>query len=553
MADRIISPASWPPEKTLSFSGNILVGPGATVTVDPSWVHYTYSQSGGGAPITDDNVLFTVITASTVGTLLLDGIPTIQFTYQNIVDGRVSFRQDGSSDADNILLFAQVVEAGVAKPYTPHFPYDWSGSALKGAFYAGALLIGPELQSMPIPDGADSSYNESTTDAGIVTLPFSTTQPDEVVFALTYSQFGKLDGPPFPNPNPIASLTYPGLTFTRLGGGTFNYNDFSSGHNIYGTITAELFYALAPTVLSTATATATFTVVPGVGLQTKSFLGMISYYNLADPANPWGTDPASIQTLITNTIPGSLTLNTAADPQAVLPVLFFATAGQEPAVLGPSGTGYLPKGYSIETGGGTGNSEADLIVFTGYSPGYIGVAVDTPIGETLTDSELLFQPQHGFVDLSVAATRQLFVSLSGTPQWMGVSGEIPFAQQPAVYLTTLGPPLDFPQNNGNGGAFVVSGEIDPAAGPGCTPHIITEATGPAQRPQWRLTVSDDGARTWSTLVKPRDIGALGHYKTRLRWLKMGQFRQRVIKLECTDPVRRNVIGIYIDIDQGMAS
>jgi hypothetical protein len=248
-----------------------------------------------------------------------------------------------------------------------------------------------------------------------------------------------------------------------------------------------------------------------------------------------------------------LTLNTAADPQAVLPVLFFATAGQEPAVLGPSGTGYLPKGYSIETGGGTGNSEADLIVFTGYSPGYIGVAVDTPIGETLTDSELLFQPQHGFVDLSVAATRQLFVSLSGTPQWMGVSGEIPFAQQPAVYLTTLGPPLDFPQNNGNGGAFVVSGEIDPAAGPGCTPHIITEATGPAQRPQWRLTVSDDGARTWSTLVKPRDIGALGHYKTRLRWLKMGQFRQRVIKLECTDPVRRNVIGIYIDIDQGMAS
>jgi hypothetical protein len=185
--------------------------------------------------------------------------------------------------------------------------------------------------------------------------------------------------------------------------------------------------------------------------------------------------------------------------------------------------------------------------------GIVDIEDDVPAGETLTDSELLFQPQHGFVDLSVAATRQLFVSLSGTPQWMGVSGEIPFAQQPAVYLTTLGPPLDFPQNNGNGGAFVVSGEIDPAAGPGCTPHIITEATGPAQRPQWRLTVSDDGARTWSTLVKPRDIGALGHYKTRLRWLKMGQFRQRVIKLECTDPVRRNVIGIYIDIDQGMAS
>jgi hypothetical protein len=67
-----------------------------------------------------------------------------------------------------------------------------------------------------------------------------------------------------------------------------------------------------------------------------------------------------------------------------------------------------------------------------------------------------------------------------------------------------------------------------------------------------LSVSDDGSRTWSTLVKPRDIGATGEYKTRLRWLKMGHFRQRSIKLECTDPVRRNIIGIYIDDEQGMA-
>jgi hypothetical protein len=53
-------------------------------------------------------------------------------------------------------------------------------------------------------------------------------------------------------------------------------------------------------------------------------------------------------------------------------------------------------------------------------------------------------------------------------------------------------------------------------------------------------------------VKPRDIGATGQYKTRLRWLKMGHFRQRSIKLECTDPVRRNIIGIYLDDEQGMA-
>lgn len=94
--------------------------------------------------------------------------------------------------------------------------------------------------------------------------------------------------------------------------------------------------------------------------------------------------------------------------------------------------------------------------------------------------------------------------------------------------------------------------IEASPGPGCTPYFETLSAGPAADPEWRLSVSDDGDRTWSPLVKPRSMGPVGHYKTRLRWLKMGQFRQRSLMLECTDPVRRNVIGIYIDLDQGMS-
>lgn len=171
---------------------------------------------------------------------------------------------------------------------------------------------------------------------------------------------------------------------------------------------------------------------------------------------------------------------------------------------------------------------------------------------TLIDAELILQPGTAFVDFTTEATRRLFVSTGGTPQWVGPTGSIPFNGTPAVYLTTQGAPVDFAQNNGRSGSFVPSGTVGPASGPGCTPYYVTEAAGPAANPQWRLSLSDDGGRTWSTLVKPRDIGQLGHYLQRLRWLKMGQSRQRMVRLECTDPVRRNIVGIYIDAGQGMS-
>jgi hypothetical protein len=188
------------------------------------------------------------------------------------------------------------------------------------------------------------------------------------------------------------------------------------------------------------------------------------------------------------------------------------------------------------------------------SRGFIRINFHTDT-QTLTDAELVFSDTPGFVDLSVVANRRRFIATSGTPAWMENNAAIAFAGQvPPVYLSVAGGlPNTFASNNGAGGPFAISnGPLTLAGGPGCSPYFITEAAGPTSKPQWRLSVSDDGSRTWSTLVKPRDIGATGQYKTRLRWLKMGHFRQRSIKLECTDPVRRNIIGIYLDDEQGMA-
>jgi hypothetical protein len=120
-----------------------------------------------------------------------------------------------------------------------------------------------------------------------------------------------------------------------------------------------------------------------------------------------------------------------------------------------------------------------------------------------------------------------------------------------VYLTTTGAPLTFTTNNGNGGAFPASGDIEPHDGPGCSFHIIGEGAGVFDGSDWRLSISDDGGRTWSSLVKPRVVGREGEYRKRMRWLKMGQSRQRLVRLENTGNIRRNIIGIYIDTDQGM--
>jgi hypothetical protein len=183
--------------------------------------------------------------------------------------------------------------------------------------------------------------------------------------------------------------------------------------------------------------------------------------------------------------------------------------------------------------------------------GYALVFGLIPPPTTLTDAELFFSPSPGFINFTDATKRRLFIAASGKPAWMGSDGALPFDRVPEVYLTTLGPPSNFAQNNGAGGAFAISGPLLAAAGPGCTPYFVTEAAGPIANPEWRLTVSDDGGRTWSTLVKPRSIGKLGEYLSRLRWLKMGQSRERMIRLECTDPIRRNIVGIYIDAGQGM--
>lgn len=65
-------------------------------------------------------------------------------------------------------------------------------------------------------------------------------------------------------------------------------------------------------------------------------------------------------------------------------------------------------------------------------------------------------------------------------------------------------------------------------------------------PQIMLRYSDDGGRTWSNELW-RSLGVIGAYRTRAIWRRLGRFRTRQIKLAITDPVRRFVMGYYLDV------
>ena len=72
----------------------------------------------------------------------------------------------------------------------------------------------------------------------------------------------------------------------------------------------------------------------------------------------------------------------------------------------------------------------------------------------------------------------------------------------------------------------------------------------ATNPNLMLDWSGNGGMTWSEQIIWRQMGASGQYKRRLRWLNLGQSRSWVLRLTCTDPVRRAIIGTYLDVGVG---
>ena len=86
-------------------------------------------------------------------------------------------------------------------------------------------------------------------------------------------------------------------------------------------------------------------------------------------------------------------------------------------------------------------------------------------------------------------------------------------------------------------------ELDIDAGPGLT-------SGQGSDPQVWLDYSDDGGHTWSARKPFRSMGKIGAYLQRLRWLRLGSARQRIYRINVSDPVVRSIVAAHLDAAAG---
>lgn len=71
------------------------------------------------------------------------------------------------------------------------------------------------------------------------------------------------------------------------------------------------------------------------------------------------------------------------------------------------------------------------------------------------------------------------------------------------------------------------------------------ATGQGSDPVISLEYSDDGGRTWSNKLF-RATGAIGNYKTRVRWSRLGSSRARVFRVRYSEPTFFQINEAYIN-------
>lgn len=64
-----------------------------------------------------------------------------------------------------------------------------------------------------------------------------------------------------------------------------------------------------------------------------------------------------------------------------------------------------------------------------------------------------------------------------------------------------------------------------------------------------LSASRDGGRNWSN-EKERSLGAVGDYRRRVTFHRLGQSRQLVLRMRVSDPVKATLLGGTAKITPG---
>lgn len=70
-----------------------------------------------------------------------------------------------------------------------------------------------------------------------------------------------------------------------------------------------------------------------------------------------------------------------------------------------------------------------------------------------------------------------------------------------------------------------------------------------ENPTLQLRWSEDGGQTWGNWIE-QSIGKMGEYNKLVQFQRLGQGRNRVFQLRCTDPVDINLMGAILDLEPG---
>ena len=76
---------------------------------------------------------------------------------------------------------------------------------------------------------------------------------------------------------------------------------------------------------------------------------------------------------------------------------------------------------------------------------------------------------------------------------------------------------------------------------------VGTTTGQGSNPQVMLQLSKDGGKTFGN-ERWRSLGKIGEYSTRVEWRRNGDARRITAKIRITDPVRRTILGAYVNPD-----
>lgn len=77
------------------------------------------------------------------------------------------------------------------------------------------------------------------------------------------------------------------------------------------------------------------------------------------------------------------------------------------------------------------------------------------------------------------------------------------------------------------------------------------ATGQGSDPMVMLSISHDGGHTWG-VERWTSAGAIGAYRTRARWRRLGRTRDTVFKIRITDPVKVVLLGAALLAERGQS-